>query len=88
MSLDESTSFVDFSSQSGPPVGIVHESNDQFFIFRRTTSNPQVCGLFLLGNRYHIGESTLPSMRHFFKFIDFDDQFNAHGFFKKVWSTS
>ncbi|RMJ05122.1 hypothetical protein CDV36_014206 [Fusarium kuroshium] len=33
--------------------------------------------------RYHIGESTLPSLRHFFKFIDFDDQFNAHGFFKK-----
>ncbi|KAJ4244815.1 Tryptophan halogenase [Fusarium torreyae] len=33
--------------------------------------------------RYHIGESTLPSLRHFFKFIDFDEQFNAHGFFKK-----
>ncbi|KAF4973312.1 hypothetical protein FSARC_387 [Fusarium sarcochroum] len=33
--------------------------------------------------RYHIGESTLPSLRHFFKFIDFDDKFNGHGFFKK-----
>lgn len=41
-----------------------------------------------LGNRYHIGESTLPSLRHFFKFIDFDDQFNAHGFFKKVGRAS
>lgn len=39
----------------------------------------------LLGNRYHIGEITLPSLRHFFKFIDLDDQFNAYGFFKKVW---
>ncbi|XP_044714956.1 tryptophan halogenase domain-containing protein [Hirsutella rhossiliensis] len=34
--------------------------------------------------RYHIGESTLPSLRHFLKFIDFDDAFNAHGFYKKI----
>ncbi|KJZ70369.1 hypothetical protein HIM_10237 [Hirsutella minnesotensis 3608] len=34
--------------------------------------------------RYHIGESTLPSLRHFFKFIDFDDAFNAYGFYKKI----
>ncbi|PHH90173.1 hypothetical protein CDD83_4332 [Cordyceps sp. RAO-2017] len=33
--------------------------------------------------RYHIGESTLPSLRHFFKFIDFYDAFNAYGFFHK-----
>ncbi|PLB52235.1 FAD/NAD(P)-binding domain-containing protein [Aspergillus steynii IBT 23096] len=33
--------------------------------------------------RYHIGESTLPSLRHFFKFIDFYDTFNAHGFYHK-----
>ncbi|KAK2596240.1 Tryptophan halogenase [Conoideocrella luteorostrata] len=33
--------------------------------------------------RYHIGESTLPSLRHFFQFIDFYDIFNAHGFFHK-----
>ncbi|PFH59609.1 hypothetical protein XA68_12096 [Ophiocordyceps unilateralis] len=33
--------------------------------------------------RYHIGESTLPSLRHFFKFIDVDDAFDAYGFFKK-----
>ncbi|KAF3925124.1 hypothetical protein ABW20_dc0100288 [Dactylellina cionopaga] len=33
--------------------------------------------------RYHIGESTLPSLRHFFKFIDFYDIFDAHGFYHK-----
>ncbi|KAL3488233.1 hypothetical protein BJX62DRAFT_227482 [Aspergillus germanicus] len=33
--------------------------------------------------RYHIGESTLPSLRHFFKFIDFYDTFDAHGFYRK-----
>ncbi|PWI64476.1 hypothetical protein PCL_09631 [Purpureocillium lilacinum] len=33
--------------------------------------------------RYHIGESTLPSLRHFFKFIDFYDVFDAHGFYHK-----
>ncbi|TQV94672.1 hypothetical protein V2A60_005697 [Cordyceps javanica] len=33
--------------------------------------------------RYHIGESTLPSLRHFFKFIDFYDTFNKHGFYLK-----
>ncbi|KAI2825938.1 hypothetical protein CBS63078_7414 [Aspergillus niger] len=33
--------------------------------------------------RYHIGESTLPSLRHFFKFIDFYDTFDAHGFYHK-----
>ncbi|KAL8336460.1 hypothetical protein RB601_000326 [Gaeumannomyces tritici] len=30
--------------------------------------------------RYHIGESMLPSMRHFLKFIDGYEKFNAHGF--------
>ncbi|RDA89342.1 hypothetical protein CP532_6187 [Ophiocordyceps camponoti-leonardi (nom. inval.)] len=34
--------------------------------------------------RYHIGESTLPSLRHFFKFIDVDDAFDSYGFFKKA----
>ncbi|KAM4064715.1 tryptophan halogenase domain-containing protein [Hirsutella rhossiliensis] len=33
--------------------------------------------------RYHIGESMLPSMRHFLKVIDFYDTFNTHGFTKK-----
>ncbi|PLB45829.1 FAD/NAD(P)-binding domain-containing protein [Aspergillus steynii IBT 23096] len=30
--------------------------------------------------RYHIGESMLPSMRHFLQFIDLDEKFNQHGF--------
>ncbi|KAI1322117.1 FAD/NAD(P)-binding domain-containing protein [Xylariaceae sp. FL0255] len=30
--------------------------------------------------RYHIGESMLPSIRHFLKFIDADDKFDAYGF--------
>lgn len=33
--------------------------------------------------RYHIGESLLPSVRHFLKFIDCYDKFNHHGFMKK-----
>lgn len=34
--------------------------------------------------RYHIGESTLPSLRYFFQFIDFYKTFNAYGFYHKV----
>ncbi|KAJ6442398.1 Halotolerance protein HAL2 [Purpureocillium lavendulum] len=34
--------------------------------------------------RCHIGESTLPSLRHFLKFIDFYDVLDAHGFYHKV----
>ncbi|KAH8423426.1 NAD(P)/FAD-dependent oxidoreductase [Aspergillus melleus] len=30
--------------------------------------------------RYHIGESMLPSMRHFLRFIDLDEKFLSHGF--------
>ncbi|KAI1380237.1 FAD/NAD(P)-binding domain-containing protein [Hypoxylon crocopeplum] len=30
--------------------------------------------------RYHVGESMLPSMRHFLKFIDAYDKWQAHGF--------
>lgn len=30
--------------------------------------------------RYHIGESMLPSVRHFLRFIDCDAKFDAHGF--------
>ncbi|KFG78717.1 hypothetical protein MANI_121491 [Metarhizium anisopliae] len=37
--------------------------------------------------RYHIGESTLPSLRHFFKFIDFYDTVDAYGFYHKVPSS-
>lgn len=34
--------------------------------------------------RYHIGESMLPSMRHFLQFIDLDEKFLSHGFRVKV----
>jgi len=37
--------------------------------------------------RYHIGESMLPSMRHFLRYIDLEDQFEAHGFTPKVGSS-
>ncbi|KAI1297501.1 FAD/NAD(P)-binding domain-containing protein [Xylaria venustula] len=33
--------------------------------------------------RYHVGESMLPSMRHFLKFIDAYEKFNTHGFYEK-----
>ncbi|KAK8926987.1 Sulochrin halogenase [Metarhizium anisopliae] len=38
--------------------------------------------------RYHIGESTLPSLRHFFKFIDFYDTVDAYGFYHKAGGTN
>lgn len=34
--------------------------------------------------RYHIGESMLPSMRHFLQFIGLDKKFDQHGFRIKV----
>ncbi|KAL4909260.1 hypothetical protein BDW74DRAFT_146269 [Aspergillus multicolor] len=34
--------------------------------------------------RYHIGESMLPSFRHYLRFIEADSLFNEHGFTKKV----
>ncbi|KAK8134770.1 tryptophan halogenase domain-containing protein [Apiospora sp. TS-2023a] len=34
--------------------------------------------------RYHVGESMLPSMRHFLKFIDGYEKWDAHGFNVKV----
>src|ERR1700743_1382918 len=33
--------------------------------------------------RYHIGESMLASIRHFFRFIDLDDTFDKYGFIPK-----
>ncbi|KAL8676492.1 MAG: hypothetical protein Q9186_006987 [Xanthomendoza sp. 1 TL-2023] len=33
--------------------------------------------------RYHVGESMLASIRHFFRFIDLDEEFNKHGFRRK-----
>ncbi|KAK8117738.1 uncharacterized protein PG998_006019 [Apiospora kogelbergensis] len=37
--------------------------------------------------RYHVGESLLPSIRHFLKFIDADKDFAAHGFRIKKGAT-
>ena len=34
--------------------------------------------------RYHVGESMLASIRHFFRFIDLDEEFDKHGFRHKV----
>ncbi len=34
--------------------------------------------------RYHVGESMLPSIRHYVRFIDLDDEFNRQDFTKKV----
>ncbi|KAI9039370.1 uncharacterized protein KD926_009513 [Aspergillus affinis] len=37
--------------------------------------------------RYHIGESMLPSMRHFLRFVDLDEKFRNHGFRVKNGAT-
>ncbi|MCJ1382991.1 hypothetical protein MMC17_006104 [Xylographa soralifera] len=37
--------------------------------------------------RYHVGESMLPSMRHFLRFIDLDSTFDKHGFVQKNGAT-
>ncbi|KLO13206.1 FAD/NAD(P)-binding domain-containing protein [Schizopora paradoxa] len=34
--------------------------------------------------RYHVGESMLPSLRHFLQYVGADDKFKNHGFKKKV----
>ncbi|KAF7370107.1 Sulochrin halogenase [Mycena sanguinolenta] len=34
--------------------------------------------------RYHVGESQLPSLRHFLRFIDLEESFENHGFTKKL----
>ncbi|KAI0842124.1 hypothetical protein F5Y06DRAFT_306973 [Hypoxylon sp. FL0890] len=36
--------------------------------------------VLLEADKYHIGESMLPSMRHFLRFIDAYDKWDAHGF--------
>ncbi|EPQ51290.1 FAD/NAD P-binding domain-containing protein [Gloeophyllum trabeum ATCC 11539] len=33
--------------------------------------------------RYHVGEGMLPSMRHFLRYIDLEDEFHNHGFMHK-----
>jgi hypothetical protein len=34
--------------------------------------------------RYHVGESLIPSVRRFLRFIDADDKVTQHGFVVKV----
>jgi flavine halogenase len=41
----------------------------------------------LTGDRYHIGESMLPSIRYFLRYIEADTLFDDHGFQKKVSTT-
>ena len=38
--------------------------------------------------RYHIGESLLPSVRTFLRFVDLEKTFDSHGFYKKVSYTA
>lgn len=49
------------------------------------------CGMRIVSEitftRYHVGESMLPSMRHFLRFIGLDEKFDAHGFRIKVGSS-
>ncbi|KAF8636117.1 hypothetical protein AX17_003820 [Amanita inopinata Kibby_2008] len=33
--------------------------------------------------RYHVGEGMLPSMRHFLRFVDLEEEFHNHGFMHK-----
>lgn len=35
-------------------------------------------------NRYHIGESLIPSVRHYLRFIDAEDKLSEYGFTRKV----
>jgi len=42
-------------------------------------------GPYILSDRYHIGESLIPSVRHYLKFIDAEDKIASYGFAVKVW---
>jgi hypothetical protein len=46
------------------------------------------CVTFNALHRYHIGESMLPSIRHYLRFIELDKTFDNYGFTKKVCSLS
>ncbi|PFH50120.1 hypothetical protein AMATHDRAFT_61783 [Amanita thiersii Skay4041] len=37
--------------------------------------------------RYHVGEGMLPSMRHFLRFVDMEEEFHNHGFKHKPGAT-
>ena len=38
----------------------------------------------MLSHRYHIGESLLPSVRHFLRFVDAEEKVMSYGFVRKV----
>ena len=40
--------------------------------------------IYALFRRYHIGESAIPSIRHYLKFIDAEEKVANHGFAIKV----
>ena len=39
---------------------------------------------FTFLHRYHVGESMLPSLRHYLRYIDIEKDFDAKGFTVKV----
>ena len=41
-------------------------------------------GPYILFGRYHIGESLIPSVRHYLRFIDAEDKIASYGFAVKV----
>lgn len=40
--------------------------------------------VFFLVDRYHVGESLIPSIRHYMRFIDAEEKVANHGFVRKV----
>ena len=48
------------------------------------SSNYVVTAIHTILGSYHVGESLLPSMRHWLRYIDLDKQFDQLGFTEKV----
>lgn len=47
-------------------------------------TNPPIKSIRLTLNRYHIGESLIPSVRHYLRFIGAEDKLANYGFVRKV----
>ena len=60
-----------------------HESNEAQMLSATARLYPSA-SVARKALRYHVGESMLPSMRHFLKFIDAYEKWDAHGFNVKV----
>jgi flavine halogenase len=60
--------------------------------FVPSSSSSSYCGRLIeisgVLNREHVGESMLPSMRHYLRFIDLEQEYDARGFMHKVSATS